>query len=261
MNVIYGPISARQFATYDPDTSSWKMWPDTGLWGSIAYSETWPKTGCMCGGQAYELPTLVPHTTASAYSFLRVFPTPKASDGIMGRPRTRGRPIEKSTHLGTIVTLLPTPRAADHQATMGAPGAQRHVEKGQRLPGRNHWGVDVDYFHGVGCAEHTTVDGDRQAFSGFDWGKYEPAIRRWEALTRPAPCPVEMNRNDRTRLSAAFSEWMMGLPAGHVTGVPGLSRAAQLKAIGNGVCPQQATAALEQLLTMMGYGHYDEEGL
>lgn len=60
----------------------------------------------------------------------RLFPTPKASDGIMGRPRTRGRPIEKSTHLGTIVTLLPTPRAADHQATMGSAGARRHVEKG-----------------------------------------------------------------------------------------------------------------------------------
>ena len=41
----------------------------------------------------------------------------------------------------------------------------------------------------------------------------------------------------------------MGLPAGHVTGVD-ISRPAQLKAIGNGVCPQQAAAALEQLLTL-----------
>ncbi|RAJ61680.1 DNA (cytosine-5)-methyltransferase 1 [Streptomyces sp. Amel2xB2] len=40
----------------------------------------------------------------------------------------------------------------------------------------------------------------------------------------------------------------MGLPAGHVTGVPGLSRAAQLKALGNGVVPQQAAAALRLLL-------------
>ena len=42
---------------------------------------------------------------------------------------------------------------------------------------------------------------------------------------------------------------MMGLPEGHVTQVPGLSRADQLKAIGNGVCPQQAAAAIHQLLT------------
>ncbi|MFI9204048.1 hypothetical protein [Streptomyces sp. NPDC053048] len=40
---------------------------------------------------------------------------------------------------------------------------------------------------------------------------------------------------------------MMGLPPGHVTAVPGLSRAAQLKALGNGVVPLQAVVALEHL--------------
>lgn len=40
----------------------------------------------------------------------------------------------------------------------------------------------------------------------------------------------------------------MGLPAGWVTGVPGLSRNAQLKALGNGVVPQQGTLALRLLL-------------
>ncbi|MER5413879.1 hypothetical protein [Streptomyces virginiae] len=41
----------------------------------------------------------------------------------------------------------------------------------------------------------------------------------------------------------------MGLPEGHVTAVPGLSRNAQLKALGNGVVPQQATAALYALMS------------
>ncbi|MFF1793920.1 hypothetical protein ACFVXQ_06750 [Kitasatospora sp. NPDC058263] len=41
---------------------------------------------------------------------------------------------------------------------------------------------------------------------------------------------------------------MMGLPAGHVTDVPGLSRTARLKALGNGVLPDQAVAALRLLL-------------
>ncbi|WP_346268809.1 hypothetical protein [Streptomyces sp. So13.3] len=40
----------------------------------------------------------------------------------------------------------------------------------------------------------------------------------------------------------------MGLPAGHVTDVPALSRTAQLKALGNGVVPQQAAHALCSLL-------------
>ena len=40
----------------------------------------------------------------------------------------------------------------------------------------------------------------------------------------------------------------MGLPDGWVTAVPGLSRNAQLKALGNGVVPQQAVLALRLLL-------------
>ena len=43
----------------------------------------------------------------------------------------------------------------------------------------------------------------------------------------------------------------MGLPAGHVTAVPGLTRNAQLKALGNGVVPAQGTAALSLLLDRM----------
>ena len=140
-------------------------------------------------------------------------------------------------------------------------GAQARGER-QRLASGNRGGEAAAHAHGVGftaggqCdrqgAEHPIFDGGERVFSRFDWGDYEPAIQRWEALTRPAPNPVEMNRNARPRLSAAFSEWMMGLPLGHVTGVPGLSRTAQLKAIGNGVCPQQAAVALQQLLAMKG---------
>jgi DNA (cytosine-5)-methyltransferase 1 len=40
---------------------------------------------------------------------------------------------------------------------------------------------------------------------------------------------------------------MQGLPLGHVTAVPGLSRNAQLKALGNGVVPQQCALALRML--------------
>lgn len=75
-----------------------------------------------------------------------------------------------------------------------------------------------------------------------DWGLYEPAIRRWERLTRPVPAPT-VQHNGRHRLSPAFVEWMMGLPEGHVTG-HGLSSAQALKMLGNGVVPQQARLAL-----------------
>ncbi|MGW8766835.1 DNA cytosine methyltransferase [Streptomyces sp. NPDC055815] len=78
-----------------------------------------------------------------------------------------------------------------------------------------------------------------------DWGRYAPAIARWEAVIgRPAPGPVDA----LGRLNPTLVEWLMGLPTGHVTDVPGLSRTAQLKALGNGVVPQQATVAIRALL-------------
>lgn len=84
------------------------------------------------------------------------------------------------------------------------------------------------------------------------WGPYGPAITRWEHVTgRSAPRPTEHGPNGRGRLSPAFVEWLMGLPAGHVTAVPRLTRNAQLKALGNGVFPQQAALAVRTLLPLL----------
>jgi DNA (cytosine-5)-methyltransferase 1 len=58
---------------------------------------------------------------------------------------------------------------------------------------------------------------------------------------------VEPGKLGKPRLSARFAEWMMGLPDGWVTQVPGLTRGAQLKLIGNGVLPLQAAMAIQAL--------------
>lgn len=82
---------------------------------------------------------------------------------------------------------------------------------------------------------------------GIVWGRYEPAIRKWERLTgRPAPCPIGWVKTGR-RISPYFVEWMMGLDEGWVTGVPGISRTKQFTLLGNGVVPQQAKMALRVL--------------
>ena len=74
------------------------------------------------------------------------------------------------------------------------------------------------------------------------WGDYGAAIQRWEwVIGRAAPAPVTDDK-----LSSRFVEWMMGLPAGWVTDI-GLSRAQELKILGNGVVPAQAKLALELL--------------
>ena len=81
------------------------------------------------------------------------------------------------------------------------------------------------------------------------FGRYAQAIASHERLAgRPAPSPTEPGAKGKPRLSARFVEWMMCLPDGWVTDVPGLSRSEQLALLGNGVVPPQAAAALRHLL-------------
>lgn len=82
----------------------------------------------------------------------------------------------------------------------------------------------------------------------MDWSVYEPAIRRWEqTLGRLTPYPTQAGRHGGPVLAPAFVEHLMGLPAGWITDLP-LPRTAQLRALGNGVVPQQVAYALALLL-------------
>jgi DNA (cytosine-5)-methyltransferase 1 len=125
--------------------------------------------------------------------------------------RKRGLP------LGATVALLPTPRASD--GVNGGPN-QRGSSGDLALPSAV-----------VGSAR---------------WDVYADAVTRQEEVTGvPAPDPTEPNRNGSPRLSARFAEWLMGIPAGHVT--DHLDRLPALKAIGNGVVPRQAAYAFALL--------------
>ncbi len=96
------------------------------------------------------------------------------------------------------------------------------------------------------------TEGDREPRADADWGLYRPAIARWERVTgRAAPDPIGLTAKRGRGLSPVFVEWLMGLPAGHVTAVPGLSRNQMLKLLGNGVVPRQAEHALRILLDEM----------
>jgi len=141
--------------------------------------------------------------------------------------------------------------------------ASRSTENAHRqLAGRDHSAAaDPDERGGQRLEEPAGVEGaprsepdrrgalrEQQHPAHPDWGPYSAAIARWEhTIGRAAPAPTEPGRTGAARLSPRFVEWMMGLPAGWVTGVP-ISRNAQLKALGNGVVPQQAAAAVRALL-------------
>ena len=79
---------------------------------------------------------------------------------------------------------------------------------------------------------------------------YGPAIRRWEAVTRPAPEPTKVGAKGNPKLSDEFDEWLMGYPAGWITDVPGVTWNETLKMCGNGVVPAQCVAAVHYLLIL-----------
>jgi len=79
------------------------------------------------------------------------------------------------------------------------------------------------------------------------WGRYAPAIAAHERLAgRTAPEPTEPGPNG-PRLAPRFAEWLMCLPDGHVTAVPGITRTDALRILGNGVIPPQGAAAAREL--------------
>lgn len=158
-----------------------------------------------------------------------LMPTPTA---IQSRNATSGRQEGSTHHAGTTLydlvfdgSLLGTPRVST-----------------------NHGSTSKERNNGAKKARlEDQVEGAQQGL--IDWGRFAPAIERWETvLGRPAPEPtVPDGKNGQHRLSARFTEWLMGLPDGWVTDA-GLTRNEQLKACGNGVVPQQAALALRRLL-------------
>lgn len=149
-----------------------------------------------------------------------LLPTPRATDGTKGGPNQRGSSGDLMLP-SAVSSLLPTPTAQDSAQSGGGYNGQTNVtltDATVRQPAR--------------------------------WGEYEPAIRRWEHLTRPAPEPTKLNAKGNPKLSDEFDEWLMGYPAGWITDVPGVTWNEALKACGNGVVPQQGAAAIRWLLTM-----------
>ena len=160
-----------------------------------------------------------------------LLPTPKTTDTRSAAPSDLRR---NSPDLRALPMLLPTPRA-----TRGGSG----TETVNLLPTQT-----TQPETGNGHARNLGSE-VRQQF-----GSYAAAITRWEQVNGPAPDPTEMRGTPTLkgrRLSARFVEWLMGLSAGWVVDVPGLTRNQQLHALGNGVCPQQAAFAIRMLLTRL----------
>ena len=155
-----------------------------------------------------------------------LLPTTRAQHGEDRNNKIYARPSNKPQNLENALAYLPTPNTMDD------------------LPARDESKIDRSK-GGFSNVRETVVR------PNFD--RFEPAVRRWEEVPGYlAPAPTEPTGKDGApRLSSKFTEWMMGLEPGWITGI-GLSRKDELKACGNGVVPQQAKLALTILLDRVG---------
>lgn len=155
---------------------------------------------------------LVGHAGHTLTDFVRLLPTPKASDGTKGCPAQRGSKGDLTLPSTAVRLAVPAP-------TGDLPGGQA-----------------------------TPPSGDGSPQPDPAWGPYADAVARWEALLgRPAPAPTQPGRHGKPVLAPPFVEWLMGLDDGWVTTL-GLPRTLALRVLGNGCVPQQAALALVLLL-------------
>lgn len=160
-------------------------------------------------------------------------------------------PTSSYTSLDKLPVLLPTPLVSDSK------GPSKHSRGGLDLGATLHQHSELLPTPRVENNENKQSDGGGPNFHELvhgitPWGRYSEAITHWERiLGRPAPEPLTTSvKTGRPQLSALLVEWMMGLPAGHVTDIPNTSRVEQLKLLGNGVVPQQAAEAVRFALTV-----------
>jgi DNA (cytosine-5)-methyltransferase 1 len=188
-----------------------------------------------------------------------LLPSPRANVGAVrdGGGATgpgTGRNAQGGPDLQSALNLLPSPQ--HHDGRPGSPNlnvdvAQRRYDAGWRnledgvalLPSPR--GSDARN----GGPNQGIASGDvalSSAVIGERFGKYAAAVERQIRVTGVLPPePTEIGPRGGRRLAAAFSEWMMMLPAGHVTDV--LERGPALERCGNGVVPPQAATALRLL--------------
>jgi hypothetical protein len=235
------------------------------------YSETWQTSGMMRDGMVFELQKPVLPIKDSEFSYLR---SPKASEGEGGalgeaEAMKRGNTVGVRNQVMDLIAAqgekvsranLPTPTVADTftdnlKSSQQKEGSMHSVNLSQAV----HMMPTLRASDGYERRNRKTMEriardgGDMTmptlAATTQDWGKFKEVVQRWEnTIGIPAPAPTQPDGRDGAhRLSSKFTEWMMGLQPGWVTG-HGLSRKDELKACGNGVVPQQAELALRLLL-------------
>ena len=207
---VSGPNTRASLANYDPMSFSWRTSQRCLVEGWTVFSETWPRSGMMRGGIAYQLQPLAPLTegTDSGWSLGMVqkpshsVPTPTTSDHIERRCTSTemlNPDTNKSMSLDRYVKFWPTPNVigfrSDGELRLLALAASSEAE-----------------FVGM---SHKAARSKRARYwptaSANDYkGSSKPGQRRGQ-LTDPAMGVIPAGG----QLNPTWVEWLMGFPTGH----------------------------------------------
>lgn len=157
-----------------------------------------------------------------------------------------------------IARLFPRDRAdvlfKTPTANLGSNGSAQHPDK--RKAGGHGPTLEDEVCFLLHVTPEDTLPDDGPHSPAEWWDVFAPAVYRWELIRKTAaPVPVVRGPRGGVKLSPVFAEWLMGLTAGWVTAVPGLTHKEMLERIGNGVVPLQALVAFRELKSVLDTRH------
>ena len=202
----YGESMPDLLAKFDHVSSSWKTSQHCLVEGLETFSETWPRSGMMRSGIAFQLPPLVPLTGATASGY---WPTPNSSSNDktpcktdadlawQGRPRANGAKVQ--ARLQDAAAFWPAPRANDAE------------KRGNIDPNelRNGLPAAVLRFPTPTCSMHKGSSADAMT-------RLSGASRLNDRLDYA----VEQGNIKTGRLNPLWVAWLMGFPIEWASFVP-----------------------------------------
>lgn len=132
---VYGQSMPASLANYDPVSSSWRTSQRCLVEGWTVFSETWPRSGMMRSGIAYQLAPLAPLISGTGSG---LWPTPSAhfiTASSTAHAAHRAASMSRGLPLAEMVRLWPTPSAGDDRdrGNLSTPAIQRRMAKGKQL--------------------------------------------------------------------------------------------------------------------------------
>ena len=179
--------------------------------------------------------------------------TVRASD--VGAPHRRERIFIVATPQCTDSDCIGCSLVSDNCRKVGNQGQSQSVISKlveEIASNTNDIGSDIGFGSGYQETQSSTESNEISIIHTIN--KCKPSISGLQDMDRKFSPRFDMhlqavpNPLDQDKLNPKFVEYMMGLPGGWVTDLD-ISRAQQLKILGNGVVPQQAYYALQQLCT------------